>query len=140
MHYSSNNDHHSHNSRKPSFSTNSDPSSYSNGVISMTTKSNKINQGSMASNDHHNELSSSSSSGANNNNNRAKPSPFEKLVNNLKNNHDYKKEMYLNRLIGFYRIGSEIGTGNFSQVRLALHLLTRGLKNYFNAMMCFLSF
>jgi serine/threonine-protein kinase NIM1 len=51
---------------------------------------------------------------------------FEKLVDNIKNNPEYKKEMYLQRLIGFYRIGSEIGTGNFSQVRLGLHLLTKG--------------
>lgn len=56
----------------------------------------------------------------------ATKSPFERLVDNLRNNPEYKQEMALNRLIGFYRIGSEIGTGNFSQVRLGLHLLTRG--------------
>lgn len=53
---------------------------------------------------------------------------FEKLVDNLKNNPEYRKEIFLNRLIGFYRIGSEIGIGNFSQVRLGLHLLTKGKR------------
>lgn len=62
-------------------------------------------------------------------------SPFEKLIDNLKNNPEYKKEMYLNRLIGFYRIGSEIGTGNFSQVRLGLHLLTRGILELIASML-----
>ncbi|CAF0930873.1 unnamed protein product [Brachionus calyciflorus] len=50
---------------------------------------------------------------------------YDKLVDNIKNNPEYKKEILLNKLIGFYRIGSEIGTGNFSQVKLGLHLLTK---------------
>lgn len=54
-----------------------------------------------------------------------KLTPFEKLVDNIRNNPDYKKEIMLNKLIGFYKLGSEIGTGNFSQVKLGLHLLTR---------------
>jgi hypothetical protein len=53
---------------------------------------------------------------------------FEKLVDDLKNDPAYKKEMIFERLIGFYRIGSEIGTGNFSQVKLGLHLLTKGKR------------
>lgn len=117
--------------RKPSFSTSSDPAestiNYTTPSKSNFTKSHTIG----------NESSSNYHGGAHNNhdasNNNAASSqrstpktPFEKLVENLKTNPDYKKEMYLNRLIGFYRIGSEIGTGNFSQVRLGLHLLTRG--------------
>ena len=56
---------------------------------------------------------------------------FEKLVDDLKNDPAYKKEMIFERLIGFYRIGSEIGTGNFSQVKLGLHLLTKGIYSTF---------
>jgi hypothetical protein len=60
--------------------------------------------------------------------NDSKQSSFEKLVDDLKNNPAYRKEIALERLIGFYRIGSEIGIGNFSQVKLGLHLLTKGLE------------
>ena len=57
-------------------------------------------------------------------------SPFEKLFHDLKHNTEYVKQITLGKLIGFYRIGSEIGSGNFSQVKLGVHLLTRG-KFYF---------
>jgi hypothetical protein len=56
----------------------------------------------------------------------ASKSPIDQLISNLKNNPNYLKETSLSKLIGFYRIGSEIGTGNFSQVKLGLHLLTKG--------------
>lgn len=54
-------------------------------------------------------------------------SPLDQLIYNLKHNPNYAKEITLGKLVGFYRIGSEIGTGNFSQVKLGLHLLTKGL-------------
>lgn len=50
---------------------------------------------------------------------------FERLLFNIRNNPGYSKQATLGRLIGFYNIGSEIGIGNFSQVRLGLHLLTQ---------------
>ncbi|RNA29688.1 Serine threonine- kinase NIM1 [Brachionus plicatilis] len=53
------------------------------------------------------------------------PTKYEKLVDNIKNNPEYKREILLNKLVGFYRIGSEIGIGNFSKVKLGLHLLTK---------------
>lgn len=53
------------------------------------------------------------------------PTKYDKLVDSIKNNPEYKKEILLNKLIGFYRIGSEIGIGNFSKVKLGLHLLTK---------------
>jgi serine/threonine-protein kinase NIM1 len=53
-------------------------------------------------------------------------SDFERLIYRLKNDPLYRKEIITDKLIGFYKIGNEIGTGNFSQVRLGLHLLTRG--------------
>lgn len=53
---------------------------------------------------------------------------FEKLAYNLKNNSIYTKEIVLGKLIGFYRLGDEIGTGNFSKVKRGVHLLTKGIK------------
>lgn len=53
------------------------------------------------------------------------PTKYDKLVDNIENNPEYKKEILLNKLVGFYRIGSEIGIGNFSKVKLGLHLLTK---------------
>lgn len=52
-------------------------------------------------------------------------SDFDRLIYRLRNDPLYRKELITDKLIGFYKIGSEIGTGNFSQVRLGLHLLTR---------------
>ena len=63
-----------------------------------------------------------------------KLSSFDKLVDDIKNNPAYRKEIALERLIGFYRIGSEIGIGNFSQVRLGLHLLTKGFFLLFSTL------
>lgn len=145
MHYGNgNNDGTYH--RKASFSTSSDPTNSinyhrfnqqqqqqsSNKMPVNTTmtnggaNSNKINNNSTTNG----YYESSSAGRTNGSTGGATPattkSPFERLVDNLRNNPEYKKEMALNRLIGFYRIGSEIGTGNFSQVRLGLHLLTRG--------------
>ena len=56
---------------------------------------------------------------------KSKSSSFEKLCFNLKNNSLYTKEQLLGKLIGFYRIGDQIGTGNFSKVKLGAHLLTK---------------
>jgi hypothetical protein len=57
------------------------------------------------------------------------PSPFENLNYNLKHNSIYTKEIVLGKLIGFYRIGDEIGTGNFSKVKRGVHLLTKVSNN-----------
>ena len=74
----------------------------------------------------------------NNGTNDSKQTNFEKLVDNIKNNPAYRKEIALERLIGFYRIGSEIGIGNFSQVKLGLHLLTKGFGFNFKIILKFL--
>ncbi len=52
--------------------------------------------------------------------------PFERLTYNLKHNSIYTKEILLGKLVGFYRIGDEIGKGNFSKVKRGVHLLTKG--------------
>ncbi|ETN85327.1 hypothetical protein NECAME_16811 [Necator americanus] len=39
----------------------------------------------------------------------------------------YQKEVALGKRIGFYRLGKELGAGNFSKVKLGIHVLTKGL-------------
>ncbi|KAK6021794.1 hypothetical protein OSTOST_12528 [Ostertagia ostertagi] len=38
----------------------------------------------------------------------------------------YQKEVALGKRIGFYRLGKELGAGNFSKVKLGIHVLTKG--------------
>uniref|UniRef100_A0A0K0D3E0 non-specific serine/threonine protein kinase n=1 Tax=Angiostrongylus cantonensis TaxID=6313 RepID=A0A0K0D3E0_ANGCA len=37
----------------------------------------------------------------------------------------YQKEVALGKRIGFYRLGKELGAGNFSKVKLGIHVLTK---------------
>ena len=52
---------------------------------------------------------------------------FQKLLFKLQMDPTYKREMFVEKLISFYKIGREIGAGNFSQVKVGLHLLTKGI-------------
>ena len=62
----------------------------------------------------------------------AKNENEENKTNNLYNRLSFEsthcqrfvKEVILGKRIGFYRLKDEIGRGNFSQVRLGIHLLT----------------
>ncbi|XP_054977203.1 serine/threonine-protein kinase NIM1 [Sorex araneus] len=51
--------------------------------------------------------------------------PFEKLTQDLSQNEKVVREITLGKRIGFYRIRGEIGSGNFSQVKLGIHSLTK---------------
>ncbi|GFN96706.1 serine/threonine-protein kinase nim1 [Plakobranchus ocellatus] len=51
--------------------------------------------------------------------------PYERLSSDLANDPRIMKEITLGRRIAFYRIRGEIGTGNFSQVKLGIHVLTK---------------
>ncbi|VDM53438.1 unnamed protein product [Angiostrongylus costaricensis] len=44
----------------------------------------------------------------------------------------YQKEVALGKRIGFYRLGKELGAGNFSKVKLGIHVLTKGFVIEFN--------
>ena len=58
---------------------------------------------------------------------REKPlSPYERLKFDLSNDERYIKEITLGKRIAFYRIRGELGTGNFCQVKMGIHSLTRG--------------
>ena len=55
---------------------------------------------------------------------------FERLSHDLSNDQRVLKEITLGRRIGFYRIRGELGSGNFSQVRMGIHALTHGTYKY----------
>ena len=55
-----------------------------------------------------------------------KLTPYERLSHDLNNDARCLKEVTLGKRIGFYRIRGELGSGNFSQVKLGIHALTKG--------------
>lgn len=59
-----------------------------------------------------------------------KLTPFEKLMQDMSHNEKVVKELTLGKRIAFYRVRGEIGSGNFSQVRLGIHSLTKGKHHY----------
>eukprot|EP00069_Balaena_mysticetus_P013635 bmy_08136T0 len=54
--------------------------------------------------------------------------PFEKLTQDMSQDQKVVREITLGKRIGFYRIRGEIGSGNFSQVKLGIHSLTKGCR------------
>ena len=52
---------------------------------------------------------------------------YEKISHDLSNDKRCLKEITLGKRIGFYRIRGELGTGNFSQVKMGIHSLTKGM-------------
>lgn len=54
--------------------------------------------------------------------------PYERLTHDLEHDERYLKEITLGKRIGFYRIRGELGSGNFCQVKMGIHSLTRGNK------------
>ncbi len=54
-------------------------------------------------------------------------SPFEKLSFDLINDEKIAKEISSGKRIGFYRIRGDLGSGNFSQVKLGYHCLAKGI-------------
>ena len=55
-------------------------------------------------------------------------SAYEKLSKDLSSDQKFLKEITLGKRIGFYRIRGELGSGNFSQVKLGIHALTKGIN------------
>ena len=51
---------------------------------------------------------------------------YEKLLYASQHDMRFKAEEKAGRRIGFYRIRGDIGLGNFSRVKLGLHLLAKG--------------
>lgn len=59
--------------------------------------------------------------------------PYERLTYDLAHEPRYLKEITMGKRIGFYRIRGELGSGNFCQVKMGIHSLTRGEKIPCNA-------
>lgn len=51
---------------------------------------------------------------------------YDRLLYDLEHSSKIKQEVVSGRRIGFYRLKSQLGSGNFAQVKLGLHLLSNG--------------
>ncbi|CAG0912880.1 unnamed protein product [Notodromas monacha] len=51
--------------------------------------------------------------------------PYEKIVYDCNHDEKWAKEVTLGKRVSFYRFKSDIGSGNFSQVKSAVHQLTK---------------
>jgi len=54
--------------------------------------------------------------------------PLEKLTLEMCKDQDTIKELAVGRRVGFYKVRGQIGCGNFSKVKLAIHALTKGMR------------
>uniref|UniRef100_A0A915CUM0 non-specific serine/threonine protein kinase n=1 Tax=Ditylenchus dipsaci TaxID=166011 RepID=A0A915CUM0_9BILA len=50
---------------------------------------------------------------------------YHRTLHLLANDIGHQKEIALGKRIGFYRLGKELGSGNFSKVKLGVHVLTK---------------
>lgn len=55
----------------------------------------------------------------------AKSTPYQKVLQALNHDEKWQKDVALGRRVGFYRLKGDLGSGNFSQVKLGLHCLTK---------------
>lgn len=55
-------------------------------------------------------------------------SPYQKVLKSLSEDSRWQKEIVLGQRIGFYRFRGEVGSGNFSCVKVGLHTLTKGKR------------
>uniref|UniRef100_A0A183BSK5 Protein kinase domain-containing protein n=1 Tax=Globodera pallida TaxID=36090 RepID=A0A183BSK5_GLOPA len=51
---------------------------------------------------------------------------YDRTLHQLTNDPQFQKEIALGKRVGFYRLGKELGAGNFSKVKLGVHVLTKG--------------
>ncbi|XP_077499477.1 serine/threonine-protein kinase NIM1 [Amblyomma americanum] len=51
--------------------------------------------------------------------------PYQRLLDALTHDNRWQKDVALGRRVGFYRFRGELGTGNFSQVKVAVHCLVK---------------
>lgn len=56
--------------------------------------------------------------------------PFERAVYDLGHKQKLVDDLTFGRRIGFYELRGEIGNGNFSQVKLGIHDLTKGERHF----------
>lgn len=59
-----------------------------------------------------------------------KQTPFERAVYDLGHKEKLVDDITFGKRIGFYELRGEIGSGNFSQVKLGIHDLTKGERQF----------
>jgi serine/threonine-protein kinase NIM1 len=52
--------------------------------------------------------------------------PYQRVLHSLHHDQRWLTEVSLGKRVGFYRFQGELGSGNFSQVKMAIHQLTKG--------------
>lgn len=57
-------------------------------------------------------------------------SPYEQFLRFTETDPKYRSEKSQGKILGLYKFCGEIGSGNFSKVKLGIHQLTKGIKNY----------
>ncbi|CAJ0586732.1 unnamed protein product, partial [Mesorhabditis spiculigera] len=58
-------------------------------------------------------------------NDGASMTQYDRTIQMLAEDPIYQKEVALGKRIGFYRLGKELGAGNFSKVKMGIHVLTK---------------
>ena len=53
-------------------------------------------------------------------------SPYERLKHDLERDSRVAQELAQGKRVGFYKLKGQLGSGNFSRVKLAYHLLSNG--------------
>nr|CAD7453968.1 unnamed protein product [Timema tahoe] len=62
-------------------------------------------------------------------------SAYQRLLHSLHNDPRWLTEVNLGKRVGFYRFRGDLGSGNFSQVKMAIHQLTKGRDNLYQVNM-----
>jgi serine/threonine-protein kinase NIM1 len=103
-------------------------------VPTQNNNRNKINKNDVIINDEFSSSSSMPSAAAVNvsfaKDEKKRLTAYEKLLYDSQHDMRFKAEEKAGRRIGFYRIRGDIGLGNFSRVKLGVHLLAKG-KEFF---------
>lgn len=59
-----------------------------------------------------------------------KQTPFERAIYDLRHKEKLVNDFTFSKQISFYELHGEIGNGNFSQVKLSIHDLTKGERHF----------
>jgi serine/threonine-protein kinase NIM1 len=103
--------------------------------ISVPVQNTKTNRNDVIMNDEYSSSSSMPSAAAVSlsfaKDEKKRLTAYEKLLYASQHDMRFKAEEKAGRRIGFYRIRGDIGLGNFSRVKLGLHLLAKGKEYLF---------
>lgn len=55
---------------------------------------------------------------------------YDRLTHDVERDLKVRQEVRMGKRVGFYKLKGQLGTGNFSKVKLGVHLLTTGKLNW----------